>query len=265
MRKWVGRMGVFLFVFGLCLNGARAEDICSKVTIETLKLQIPFIFPKDARIVSKKNVKGFCEVILNIRGRNFPFYVGKDFVILGQMFSQKKNLSAITLKKLAQEKEKEEQKLFKKLKPEVEKVVAIEYKPSVQTQRTIYMFTDPVCPWCHRAEAFIKKVAKEYNATFKIIFFPVHLPKGKEKAIEAVCRHLDLDGYLKEDWRKGKNTQKFQCKEGKELLEKSIKLAKKLAIRGVPTFFLDNGQRVVGANIERLKKALEGKKEVKYR
>ena len=264
MRKWIERGGVFLFLFFLfCLTGVRAEDVCDKITIETLKSQIPFTFPEDAKIVSKKPVKELCEVILNIRGRNFPLYVGKDFVIFGQMFSQKKNLSAITLKKLAQEREKETQELFKKSKPEIEKVVAIEYKPSPQTQRTIYMFTDPVCPWCHRAEGFIKEVVKEYNATLKIIFFPVHLPKGKEKAIEAVCRHLDLDGYLKEDWRKEKNTQKFQCKEGKELVEKSMELAKKLGIRGVPTFFLDNGQMVVGANMKRLKRALRGEKKTK--
>ena len=46
-------------------------------------------------------------------------------------------------------------------------------------------------------------------------------------------------------------------------MEKSMELAKKLGIRGVPTFFLDNGQKVVGANVERLKRALGGEKETK--
>ncbi|CAD7774169.1 hypothetical protein DMNBHIDG_00877 [Candidatus Methanoperedenaceae archaeon GB37] len=50
------------------------------------------------------------------------------------------------------------------------------------------------------------------------------------------------------------------------MIETSIKLAKKLGISGVPTFYLENGKIVVGANIPQLKEALAeltGKKEKK--
>ncbi len=233
-------------------------DICHQVGLETLKSHIPFAFPPDAKIVSKRNTKGLCEVILNIRGRDFPFYVGKDFVILGQMFSNKQNLSNEILKSLTQKSRKQEEKLFKKLKGEVDKVAVMEYKPSNKPQRTIYMFTDPLCPFCHRAEGQIIDVAKRHNATLKIVFFPVHLPRGKEKSVEAICRKMDLNTYLKDDWRNEKEpeVQKFQCAAGEQIVERSMALGKKLKIMGVPTFILDNGKRVVGANMNKLDSVL---------
>jgi len=71
---------------------------------------------------------------------------------------------------------------------------------------------------------------------------------------------------VKGDWKKEGKTEKSQCKKGQQLIETSIKLGKKLGISGVPTFYLENGKMIVGANIPQLKEALAeltGKKEKK--
>jgi len=118
------------------------------------------------------------------------------------------------------------------------------------------MITDPVCPFCHRAETRLKQFAEEYGAEFKIIFNSVHPPVGREKAIEAVCRKLTAEDYLKGAWKNENKTQQYQCAKGIELIKHSESLAKKLGVRGVPVFYLENGEMVVGANMPALARAL---------
>lgn len=245
MKKWCFVAGLVILSFVFVSQGLAGEG-CKDVTLETLQTHVPSPFPPGTKIVSKREVKGLCELIVNVRGRDLSFYLGKDFVILGQMFSHKENISL-------QESERLQAKQFLALRKEVEKVVAISYTPGPKAQHTVYMFTDPLCPWCRKAGLQIKEVADTYNVAVKVIFYAY---KGKEEAIEVVCRKLDLSAYLKEDWKKEKKTKDYQCEEGKKLVEASMNLGKKLGVSGVPTFYLDNGKKVVGANIPQLKQTL---------
>ncbi|MDL1969539.1 MAG: thioredoxin fold domain-containing protein [Candidatus Desulfofervidaceae bacterium] len=221
----------------------------------TIKAHLSFALPSGSQIISKRPVKGLCEVILKIKDGNLPLYialyVGNDFVILGQMYSHKENIPQSQIGRI-------QAKTFKDFKAEIEKVVAITYKPSPTPTHVVYMFTNPLCPCCHRAEGKIKQVANKYNVILKMVFLPIHLSRGKdkEKAIEVVCRKLDLNAYLKRDWEKENKTKEYQCKRGKQLIEDSINLGEKLGVTGVPTFFLDNGSKVVGADIKKLETAL---------
>lgn len=253
MKKWYFVAALVILSFVFVTQGCAAEE-CKDITLQTLQTHVPFPFPPGTKIVSKREVKGLCELIVNVQGRNLSLYLGKDFVILGQMFSHKKNISF-------QEAERLQAKQFLALRKEVEKVVAISYTPSPQAQHTVYMFTDPLCPWCQKAGSQTKEIADTYNVAVKVIFCPY---KGKKEAIEVVCRKLDLSAYLKEDWKKEEKTKDYQCEEGKKLVDASMNLGKKLGVSGVPTFYLNNGKRVVGANIPQLKQILSnltGKKE----
>lgn len=247
-----------LFCFSYLSSGF-AANLCNRVSLKTLQVHLPHL-PKGSKIVAKREVKGLCEVILKIKNRILPLYVGGDFVIVGQMFSHKADLTKMQMREVYTRIEKvqaQKAKLrFKTLRPKLDKAVAIVYKPRSTATHVMYMFTDPVCPFCHRAEQQIKQVADKYNVILKMVFYPVHLPKGKEMAIEAVCRKLDLDTYLKGDWKKESKTKEYQCKAGKQLLEGSMNIGKELGIRGVPTFFLENGDEIVGANIPKLQAAL---------
>jgi len=247
MKKWIIKysVGTTLAIAILVLFAAAASvyggSLCkedNKTVLSFLNKHVPI---PPARIVSKREVYGLCEIILQIRGEFVPVYATDQFVLAGEMFC---NRHPVT-----QEKIRDIQAgLFISMRPELDKVVAMIYTPgSEKIQHTLYMFTDPLCPYCHLAEREIRDIARKHNAVLKVVFFPVHLPEGEEKAIEAVCRRLDFQAYIKDDWRKGKERQ-YQCEEGEKLVEKSIAVARKLGIRGVPTFYLDNGKRVTGAN-----------------
>jgi len=225
-----------LLFLGMSTTGiASTSNPCSGVNIDFLRKHVPV---PPAEIVSKRPTDGgLCEVILKINEEYVPVYTGSTFVIAGEMF---KNRHQVTQERIAKLKAEN----FVKLRKEADKLVAFVYKPKGKIKHTLYMFTDPVCPFCHKAEENIKQIADEYHTQVKFIFFPVHIPAGREKAIEPVCRKLDAETYLKGDWKKDsdKNSDKYQCEKGKKLLEDSARLARRLGIRGVPTFFLENGK-----------------------
>ena len=234
-----------VFVSGVCSAG----NVCKGINISTLRKHVPI---PPSQIVSERPVKGLCEIILKTKmgGEYVPVYAGKDFVIAGEMFANRRQITQERIAGLKAE-------LFLSLRKEADRLTAFTYTPKGKIKHTLYMFTDPVCPFCHRAEASIKQIADRYHTRVKFIFFPVHIPVGREKAVEAVCRGLDAVTYIKGDWKKENKTDKYQCERGKKLLAQSAELARKLGIGGVPTFFLENGQRVVGANMFLLTKSLE--------
>jgi len=228
-----------LFATAAAVYGGSLCNEDNKTVLSFLNKHVPI---PPAKIVSKREVYGLCEIILQIKGEFVPVYATDQFVLAGEMF---RNRHPVTQEKI----KKVQAGLFISMRSQIDKVVAMTYKPVMlsKVQHTMYMFTDPVCPYCHLAEVGIRQLLKEHNTVLKVVFFPVHLPEGKEKAIEAVCRKLDFQAYIKDDWRKEKKMQ-YQCEEGERLVEKSIVVARKLGIRAVPTFYLDNGKRVTGAN-----------------
>ena len=226
---------------------AGKPDACENITVQTLKSQVPL---PPATILSRRDLNGVCEVILDIRGQMVPVYAGKNFVIAGEMYQARKQVTQNQLNRL-------KAKRFGSLKAEVEKCVAMTLKPKDKAvRRTVYMITDPVCPYCHRAEGRLEEFAQQYGAEFKMVFNSVHPPVGRQKAIEAVCRKLSATEYLKGTWKNENKTQQYQCAKGTELIKRSESLARKLGVRGVPVFFLENGESVVGANMPALARAL---------
>jgi thiol:disulfide interchange protein DsbC len=237
---------------------------CNVINKDMILKQLPnnpFMqaFFRKAQLLSKRKVKGLCEVIFGLNGRFYPCYVGKNFVIFGQMYGKGKSISQQMMQKLKAREDKKQKKEFLSKKKQIERLVAIEYRPSKSARRTLYMFTDPLCPFCHKAENKIKNLVKKYNVDLKILFYSVHPPRGIKKAVEAICRGFDLDKYLSEGWRKEKDIQKYQCAKGKELVQKSSDFARSIGISGVPTFIFDDGTRVVGARIFDLERILKEK------
>ena len=240
---------LLVFFTMLFTGNAHAEDPCDGVTLDTIKAQVPL---PPSRIISKRPVYGLCEVILNMAksGENVPVYAGKNFVIAGEMFSARRQVTQSQIDKLKAAE-------FVRLRPSLDKAAAIDYRPRGKVGHTIYMFTDPVCPFCKKAEAGIKQVADKYHAELKILFFPVHIPVGRDMAVKAICKDLDLERYLDKSWEN--DGLKANCKQGADLLRESSALARRLGVRGVPCFFLDNGRSVTGAYLPGLEKLLVSK------
>ncbi|RPJ80579.1 MAG: hypothetical protein EHJ94_06175 [Deltaproteobacteria bacterium] len=228
---------------------AQAEesgDVCMDITLETMQAHVPI---PPSTILSKQEVNGVCEVILDINGQYVPVYAGKNFIIAGEMFQDKKQITQSRIDGLNAEK-------FIRLKPDIEKCVALSYTPKKGIKQTIYMITDPVCPFCHQAESQLKEFAEKNAVAFKIILASVHPPVGKQKAIEAVCRNLSLDDYIKGTWQEENKTSQYQCQKGLALIDASEKVVTQLGLDGVPVFFLENGQRIDGADMLALESAL---------
>ncbi len=231
-----------------------AKNPCTGVTYATLQKHVPKL--PQGKVLSKKPVFNLCELLVELNGKPYPFYVGKGYVIIGNLFSLGQSITNESYQK-AQAKEAELQKgKFKTLRRRADALTVMVYKPSPSARRVLYMFTDPVCPYCARAEKQIKSIAKKYNVILKVLFYPVHRPRGTDLAAVAICKGLNLDTYLAKEWEKKANPAKEKCVKGEAILSKTDKLARELGITGVPTFIMDTGERVVGADIRALEEML---------
>lgn len=236
--------GILCFPF--TAGADESPDICKEITLASMQTHVPI---PPATIVSKQPVNGICEVILDINGQYVPVYAGKNFIIAGEMFQGKKQITQARLDDLKAEN-------FLSVLPGIEKCIAMTCAPQGEIKHTIYMITDPACPFCHQAEAQLKEFAETHAVEFKIMFFSVHPPVGRQKAIEAVCRKLSLEEYITGTWMDENTTEKHQCDEGKNLIADSEEITEALGLDGVPVFFLENGHRIDGADMQALERAL---------
>lgn len=242
---------ISIFLFSLTEFLYPETDKCSKISIDTISKQIPV---SDFKIISTRELHGLCEIIINISGRVIPLYGGEDFLISGDLFHEKKNITRDKVSEL-------NKKVFLENKKSLDELVAFEYKPAeIKTDKKIYMFTEPLCPYCHRAGGEIKTMADKYGFVVKILLLSMKGEEGQRKCIEAACRHyifedkFNLEQYNQIEWKKEKVEEKFICEKGVELVKKTEELSEKLNIDGIPVFYTNEGDYVSGADMEALEK-----------
>ena len=227
---------------------------------QTVQEDIKKIFKAPLKVVEVRPapVKGLCEAITSLGGEKYIFYTDESgrYLLLGSRpfvnIFDLKNLENITRKEL-----EELNKLSPEQVKELDKYVAFTYGTK---GKTVYLFTDPECPFCQRLEPTLKKLADEGKIKIKVILFPLWFhPHAKEKAVAMVCKNIGWKGLSNEYWtsEKMKQLKNWQCERGKELIEKSIKLGNKIGVSGTPTMITQSGKKVVGALPEaQLKKEL---------
>lgn len=240
---------LFTLLFIFAVSPAHAENPCDTITTDSITRHVPV----SGAIISKRNVNGICEVILKIRQEYVPVYVTPDFVIAGEMFQDKKQITKNIIDRL-------KEKGFILYRKRLNQCVSMKYRPQGDIKQVIYMITDPECPYCDRAAKKIKKIADNYQAEVKIILHNVHGKAGRGKVIEAICRNLDFDQYTNKNWIKENKTNEYQCSAGIKLLKQTNQIIKKIGITGVPVFYLESGKKIVGANMPALIKALNSEK-----
>jgi len=224
-----------------------AAGPCKSVDIDFMHQHLNL--PKQVSIASKVPVNNLCQVVLNINGRYFTTYASDKYVVIGKMYVNHTLSDSAELARLTKTN-------FIKVRPAMEKNIAFRYKPEGKIKEVVYMITDPLCPYCNVATKKMKEFSDNYHAELRVIFSSVHGAAGDKKAIESVCRGLTLPEYNKDDWKTGDSAE-YQCQKGKDVIEKSRAIASQLHIQGVPTFFLQDGTQIVGADIERLEKAMK--------
>ncbi|MCP4132597.1 MAG: thioredoxin fold domain-containing protein [bacterium] len=229
------------------IKGAASEDLCAAVDTAFIKKHVAI---SKITIASKRPVNGMCEVIVRVRNRLVPLYAGKDFILAGDMYRDKNEITKNSI-------DAAKQVIFKEHLKALNESVAFTYEPKAKKGYVIYMFVGPLCPYCHDIVDKIKALARKYGVTIKTVLYPVHGEKGNRKSIEAICRGFDLDKYNNIKWKKKKSAEKHQCARGKKLLKKSVAVSEALGVDGVPAFYLDNGIFISGGDLEAIERALK--------
>ncbi|HPS86612.1 MAG TPA: thioredoxin fold domain-containing protein [Spirochaetota bacterium] len=240
---------VIFLIFFLNIFLYSESGKCSKITVETIKNQIPV---SDFEILSSRELMGLCEIIINVNSRIIPLYGDENYLISGDLFQNKKNVTKDKIYEV-------NKKIFQENKKALDEVVAFEYKPAVlKSEKTIYMFTEPLCPYCHKAGGEVKKLADKYGISVKVILVSMKGEEGKRKCIEAACRHyifndsFNLEQYNQIEWKKEKPDEQFICEKGITLINKTEELSNKMNVDGIPIFYMNNGDYVSGAEMEAL-------------
>ena len=256
---------IFFMVIGFVVffsaTPSFSSDVCSGIDIPTLSRIVngnqantifTRLFSSETSIVSRKPINDLkmCEVILKMQqgGQYVSCYTGSDYVLLGRVFKDGHSLSDATISDL-------KKSAFTSVKPKLDDLAAFTYTPKGKSVGTIYMITDPLCPYCHRAEASIINLVSEFNVKLKVLLYGVHGINSDKRAVQAICNNLALEDYIKDDWKK-KNIDEAQCEKGKLLIEKTKTVVSHLGLGGVPMFYLNDGTSVTGANIPALKEIL---------
>lgn len=123
--------------------------------------------------------------------------------------------------------------------------------------KTLYVFSDPECPYCRQAEPAIRKLASDFN----VIIFPVSVI-GKEKSAEKIASMLcQKDNGMKiKTWEQffspdagmfaEANISKEQCELGNKLLNVNNTAFQSYKFPGTPWIISDKGQHIPGSMLE---------------
>ena len=248
MRKCICLvLTIVLGLISFCF--AEENNPCDKVDMAWLRTHSPI---PQGEIVSKNNMGSLCEIILQIGNEYVPVFSSDDFIIAGEMFKNRKQVTAAKIDALKAER-------FKKIFPELDSVVSITYKPEKIIHRKIYMITDPLCPYCNMAAKKIIPLADKFGVEVRAVFYSVHGENGEQKAVEAICKKMSLNQYAEEDWKTLPFIEDYRCKEGEALIDATKEIIRKTGITGVPVFISDTGQFVNGANMAAVEALLADK------
>ena len=95
---------IFLFLIlqaSYHLSSIYADDVCSTVDNSFINKHVTI---RNFKIVSKKPQDNLCEVIIRIKGRLIPLYTGKNYIISGNLYSNKEKLTQAAIDKIYQDK-----------------------------------------------------------------------------------------------------------------------------------------------------------------
>lgn len=131
-------------------------------------------------------------------------------------------------------------------------------------QNALFVFTDPRCPFCKKLEAELAQLTDVLIYTFLTPLTSLH-PDAKELSARIWCAK-NQGKALEDVMIKGTEIEsKAQCTTP---LTENEKLMAELGIKGTPTLFFENGERVTGAlssqaikekfqEIQKMKKAIK--------
>ena len=187
--------------------------------------------------VEEGPVKGMWEVEVEAKGNRFPIFLhySKKYILAGNIIDIK------TRKPVGKAARPAEIPNVDVKKIPLEDAVII---GNPFAKNMVIVFDDPDCPYCRKFHPVMKEiVSKRKDIAFYIKLFPIvqlH-PKAYDKAKAIVC---EKSLKLLDDAFTGKEVPPPTCET--DQIDKNIKLAASLGIRGTPTLIFKNGQVVPG-------------------
>ena len=197
----------------------------------------------------KETPFGLCQFVIGEGLNKRVLYVTKDgrYLIVGRVIDleEKKNVTSREEAKAA--------RLTEDQVRELEKYVAFS---EGRGKYTLYLITDPDCPYCKRLEKDLKELIKEGLVTIKVVFFPLKQlhPNAEKRAVSIICDRKGLDEVLSD------YSSDNQCEEGKKKVQNSVFHLIKLGVRGTPVIIFEDGRVFQGWLPKEDLKKLLGKK-----
>jgi thiol:disulfide interchange protein DsbC len=239
--KKILAFGLFASLLSAGLLSCQQSKACP--TEDKVKAGVKEFIPQEFKVESiqtLKDIPGLCEVVIKVGVQPLVFYTDKEmkYILVGNL------LSLADKKNITRERQQEFMKLSQEEVKELEKHTDFVFG-KVGSQKYIYLFTDPDCPFCRRSEPIVEKWANEKGVEIRVILFPLPIhPQAFEKSVSLIC---DKKGW--EEYKSGYNS-KNQCEDGKRKIESNLQLAEKYGINGTPTFVGMNGKIHAGVPTE---------------
>jgi thiol:disulfide interchange protein DsbC len=204
---------------------------------------------KVVKVQKDEHIPGLCDVVIQLGAQKFVLYTDNSgrYILLGSRGGIAQIVDLKTGENITSKQVELLNKLSEKQVHELDKYVAFTYGHS---GKVIYLFTDPECPFCHRIEPILKKLADEGKIQIKVILFPLPFhAHARQKAVAMVCQHIGWEGLRNKYWtpERMEKLEQWQCKEGEEFIKKSIEIAQKYGVQGTPTIITSEGIKIVGA------------------
>jgi len=240
--KKILAFGLFVSFLSVGLVSCQQSRACP--TEEKIRTGVKELIPQEFKVESVqalKDIPGLCEVVIKVGSQPLVFYTDKKmrYVMAGNLISlaDKRNIT--------RERQQEFMKVSQEEVKELQKHTDFTFG-KVGSQKYIYKFADPDCPFCKRSEPIVEKWAIEKGVEVRVILYPLPIhPQAFGKSVALVC---DKKGW--EEYKSGYNSNN-QCKDGEKKIENNLFLAEKYGISGTPTFIGMNGKIHTGVPTEK--------------
>ncbi len=244
---------VILATSPFLLPGLSMAGQCS-YSVKQIKQNLP-LRTNNVVVVKQNQVnKGLCRVIVKINSpmgdRFIPVYVtpNSGVIVGGAYFVNKRDVTKSEIANMEMDIFKKNFKIYKK---ELKNVAIAEYKPKNANGKRLYVFMDPLCPFCKLESPKLKGLADRSGYTIDLIPFVVHGKPALKKVESFICLHKTFDDYVSGNFGSAK-----PCAKSTKLLMNALRIDKGLQLRGTPTFVTSDGKIATGADSRTLKKML---------
>ena len=138
---------------------------------------------------------------------------------------------------------------------ELNRYVFASYTPANFSGKILYIFEDPLCPYCHKLNEHIVKYSRESGYKINLIFKIVHGERAFNYAVSFVCGHriiknANFKKYIDLDYRGN------YCSYGKDLVSYDEEISNILGVTKTPSLISNRGFRESGLSLSAIKRGM---------